>query len=178
MSSVHHILRLILYFFSLLLAVNCSIAISRVHFHTLPFAPWTMAHQSSSRPLRPLAPRTASGGLAPANPDPSPNEEHKVKRASMACAECKRRRTKVLAFIISLVSHPSPPSATRLIVESILTLESYSHMHFSAAMIPQAAPAPNARYRDVSVSSTSPRTNAAKWPPSGLRRKISGFLNE
>ncbi|ODM17419.1 hypothetical protein SI65_07094 [Aspergillus cristatus] len=53
-----------------------------------------MAHQGSSRPLRPLAPRTASGGLAPANPDPSPNEEHKVKRASMACAKCKRRRTK------------------------------------------------------------------------------------
>ncbi|OJJ86095.1 Zn(II)2Cys6 transcription factor domain-containing protein, partial [Aspergillus glaucus CBS 516.65] len=43
--------------------------------------------------LRPLAPRTTSG-LVPENPDPSTNEEHKVKRASMACAECKRRRTK------------------------------------------------------------------------------------
>lgn len=138
-----------------------------------------MAHQGSSRPLRPLAPRTASGGLAPANPDPGPNEEHKVKRASMACAECKRRRTKVLAFIVSLVSNPSPPlSVARLLVEPIPNLNIILTRVFSAAMIPQAAPAPNVRYRDVNVSSMSPQTNAARWLPSGLKRKISAFWNE
>lgn len=55
----------------------------------------------------------------------------------MACAECKRRRTKVLAFIIiiiiiiSLVSHPSLPASSLpvLLVETNLDLESYSHTY-------------------------------------------------
>lgn len=53
----------------------------------------------------------------------------------------------------------------------------FSHIYSSAAMIPQAAPAPNARYKDVNVSSTSPPTNAVRWPPSAPRRRINAFWN-
>ncbi|KAF7593934.1 hypothetical protein BBP40_010441 [Aspergillus hancockii] len=55
-----------------------------------------MAQQGSSRPFRPIAPRalpdplpSPSGGGAP--------EEVKIRRASAACTECKRRRTKCSA---------------------------------------------------------------------------------
>ena len=54
---------------------------------------FTMAQQGSSKPLRAIAPRMTPGGLTPS--EPSPSEDTKAKRASMACAECKRRRTKV-----------------------------------------------------------------------------------
>ena len=158
-----------------------------------------MAHQGSSRPLRPLAPRTTSG-LVPATPDPSTNEEHKVKRASMACAECKRRRTKVLAFInhnhyyhhhlllllfllllLLLSSFPPFPSAffvaraTRRTEPTFGVL--FSHICSSAAMIPQEAPAPNVHYKDVNVSSMSPPTNVARLPPSVPRRRINALWN-
>ncbi|PLB55375.1 hypothetical protein P170DRAFT_470794 [Aspergillus steynii IBT 23096] len=49
-----------------------------------------MAQQGPSRPLRPIAPRSFPD---PPTPGPPP-EEGKIKRASMACTECKRRRTK------------------------------------------------------------------------------------
>ncbi|KAF9889250.1 hypothetical protein FE257_007563 [Aspergillus nanangensis] len=52
-----------------------------------------MAQQGPSRPLRPIAPR-----MAPDPPAPGPPaDEGKIKRASAACGECKRRRTKCSA---------------------------------------------------------------------------------
>jgi hypothetical protein len=50
-----------------------------------------MSHQGPPRPFRPIAPRTlldtpTAGPVA---------EESKVRRASTACTECQRRRTKV-----------------------------------------------------------------------------------
>ncbi|KAJ9244928.1 transcriptional regulator family: Fungal Specific TF [Paecilomyces variotii] len=48
--------------------------------------------QQGARPLRALAPRTT---LTPESGTPGPaTEESKIKRASTACKECKRRRTK------------------------------------------------------------------------------------
>ncbi|KAH8427841.1 Zn(II)2Cys6 transcription factor domain-containing protein [Aspergillus melleus] len=49
-----------------------------------------MAQQGPPRPLRPIAPRSFPDPPAPGPPP----EEGKIKRASMACTECKRRRTK------------------------------------------------------------------------------------
>ncbi|KAJ5619639.1 hypothetical protein N7510_003623 [Penicillium lagena] len=50
-----------------------------------------------SRGLRPIAPRTVMPGLTPPGqgpPGPLPPEEPRMKRASTACTECKRRRTR------------------------------------------------------------------------------------
>ncbi|KAL1847944.1 hypothetical protein Plec18167_004909 [Paecilomyces lecythidis] len=48
--------------------------------------------QQGARPLRALAPRTT---LTPESATPGPaTEESRIKRASTACKECKRRRTK------------------------------------------------------------------------------------
>lgn len=64
-----------------------------------------MAQQGSSRPLRPIAPRTTPGAPVPAI---SSHEEGsgKVRRAPMACTECKKRRTKVLVNFIVIVLVP------------------------------------------------------------------------
>ncbi|GKZ37299.1 hypothetical protein AbraIFM66950_008785 [Aspergillus brasiliensis] len=50
-----------------------------------------MAQQGSGKPFRPIAPRRIP---EPPTPAAAP-EEGKIKRASTACGECKRRRTKV-----------------------------------------------------------------------------------
>ncbi|KAE8356501.1 hypothetical protein BDV28DRAFT_127109 [Aspergillus coremiiformis] len=50
-----------------------------------------MAEQGPSRPFRPIAPRTMPDDLSP--PGVSA-EEVKAKRASAACTECKKYRTK------------------------------------------------------------------------------------
>ncbi|KAE8144106.1 hypothetical protein BDV25DRAFT_167645 [Aspergillus avenaceus] len=55
-----------------------------------------MAHQGSSRSFRPIAPR-AVPDPPPPTPGGGPPEEVKIKRASAACTECKRRRTKCSA---------------------------------------------------------------------------------
>ncbi|OOF99170.1 hypothetical protein ASPCADRAFT_204833 [Aspergillus carbonarius ITEM 5010] len=52
-----------------------------------------MAQQESVKPFRPIAPRRVPEPPAPA----SAPEEGKIKRASTACGECKRRRTKCSA---------------------------------------------------------------------------------
>ncbi|KAK9580836.1 hypothetical protein V6Z92_007943 [Aspergillus fumigatus] len=52
-----------------------------------------MSHQAPPRPFRPIAPRTALD-TPPAGPVA---EECKVRRASTACRECQRRRTKCSA---------------------------------------------------------------------------------
>ncbi|PYH34260.1 C6 finger domain protein [Aspergillus neoniger CBS 115656] len=49
-----------------------------------------MAQQGSGKPFRPIAPRRIP---EPPTPAAAP-EEGKIKRASTACGECKRRRTK------------------------------------------------------------------------------------
>ncbi|PLN77210.1 hypothetical protein BDW42DRAFT_6832 [Aspergillus taichungensis] len=54
-----------------------------------------MAQQGSSRPFRPIAPRAVAESPMPGPPIEEPN--NKIKRASTACAECKRRRTKCSA---------------------------------------------------------------------------------
>ncbi|KAB8075762.1 hypothetical protein BDV29DRAFT_155415 [Aspergillus leporis] len=55
-----------------------------------------MAQQGSSRPFRPIAPRTLPDPLPPPTGGGGP-EEGKIRRASAACTECKRRRTKCSA---------------------------------------------------------------------------------
>lgn len=58
-----------------------------------------MAQQGSTRPFRPIAPRTLPGPLPPPPAPPGGGvEEVKIRRASAACTECKRRRTKVPIF--------------------------------------------------------------------------------
>ncbi|EAW06692.1 Zn(II)2Cys6 transcription factor domain-containing protein [Aspergillus clavatus NRRL 1] len=52
-----------------------------------------MSHQGPPRPFRPIAPRTL---LDPPTPGPVA-EETKIRRASTACTECKKRRTKCSA---------------------------------------------------------------------------------
>ncbi|GFN16671.1 hypothetical protein AtubIFM55763_006969 [Aspergillus tubingensis] len=52
-----------------------------------------MAQQGSGKPFRPIAPRRIP---EPPTPAAAP-EEGKIKRASTACGECKRRRTKCSA---------------------------------------------------------------------------------
>ncbi|PYI11452.1 hypothetical protein BO78DRAFT_134685 [Aspergillus sclerotiicarbonarius CBS 121057] len=52
-----------------------------------------MAQQGSAKPFRPIAPRRIPEPPAPA----AAPEEGKIKRASTACGECKRRRTKCSA---------------------------------------------------------------------------------
>ncbi|GFF39574.1 putative C6 finger domain protein [Aspergillus udagawae] len=52
-----------------------------------------MSHQGPPRPFRPIAPRTLSDSLT-AGPTA---EESKIRRASTACTECQRRRTKCSA---------------------------------------------------------------------------------
>ncbi|KAE8155393.1 hypothetical protein BDV40DRAFT_283838 [Aspergillus tamarii] len=57
-----------------------------------------MAQQGSSRPFRPIAPRTLPDPLPPPPAPPGRGvEEVKIRRASAACTECKRRRTKCSA---------------------------------------------------------------------------------
>ncbi|KAE8388918.1 hypothetical protein BDV23DRAFT_102844 [Aspergillus alliaceus] len=58
-----------------------------------------MAHQGPSRPFRPIAPRTLPDPVPPPTPRSlgSGVEEIKIRRASAACTECKRRRTKCSA---------------------------------------------------------------------------------
>ncbi|KAE8344568.1 hypothetical protein BDV24DRAFT_160308 [Aspergillus arachidicola] len=57
-----------------------------------------MAQQGSSRPFRPIAPRTLPDPLPPPPAPPGGGvEEVKIRRASAACTECKRRRTKCSA---------------------------------------------------------------------------------
>ncbi|GIJ89644.1 hypothetical protein Asppvi_008589 [Aspergillus pseudoviridinutans] len=52
-----------------------------------------MSHQGPPRPFRPIAPRTLSD-----TPTAGPAaEESKIRRASTACTECQRRRTKCSA---------------------------------------------------------------------------------
>ncbi|PLB39573.1 Zn(II)2Cys6 transcription factor domain-containing protein [Aspergillus candidus] len=54
-----------------------------------------MAQQGSSRSFRPIAPRALAESPVPGPPIDEPN--NKIKRASTACTECKRRRTKCSA---------------------------------------------------------------------------------
>ncbi|GAD93628.1 C6 finger domain protein, putative [Paecilomyces variotii No. 5] len=57
--------------------------------------------QQGARPLRALAPRTT---LTPDSATPGPaTEESRIKRASTACKECKRRRTKVQSFTLPVL---------------------------------------------------------------------------
>ncbi|KAB8263947.1 hypothetical protein BDV32DRAFT_146250 [Aspergillus pseudonomiae] len=56
-----------------------------------------MAQQGSSRPFRAIAPRTLPDPLPPPAHPGGGFEEAKIRRASAACTECKRRRTKCSA---------------------------------------------------------------------------------
>ncbi|PWY91813.1 hypothetical protein BO94DRAFT_380387 [Aspergillus sclerotioniger CBS 115572] len=69
-----------------------------------------MAQQGSAKPFRPIAPRRVPEPPAPA----SAPEEGKIKRASTACGECKRRRTKVNPGPARLLQWPSPPGGNGL----------------------------------------------------------------
>ena len=119
-----------------------------------------MAQQGSSRPLRPIAPRTTPGDLTPSNPESS--EEGKAKRASSACAECKRRRTKVCStcFLVSEFRH------------LLLSTRIHSLTSSSAAMIRPAAPAPNVHLKGVNVPSTSLPINAGRPQESAFRKSL------
>lgn len=137
--------------------------------------------EQAPRGYRPLAPRTrllggsGDGGEGTGSPaGGSAPEEKRMRRASTACTECQKRRTRVhihCAFYFPLTSLP--------FISPNLVLQSIWHtLFYYFVSVPALLIAPNVQPTPANVSSMKPPTDAVRPPPRESRTSwtISGHL--
>lgn len=115
----------------------------------------TMAYSGPSQPLRVIRPRPSFQDSPPISRNP---EEGKLKRASIACTECKRRRVRV---ILPQSIWVLPSISLRLLLIIALFYLGHTLTYFS---VPTALPAMNVLPIPASVSTMKQPTSAGRSP--------------